>query len=118
MRPFNASTRLTIRAVEPGLCGHKRSCLPFARLNPARTRAVNGFEVPLPTGQNVAQLLYVDQGSLAADLVISATLDNEVTAVFAGNGSVRLLPTSPAPEPNSADLPPGTSCSIVCAGRF
>ena len=95
--------------------------LPSAGLNPARTRALNGFGAPL-TGQSYAQLLYVDRGSLAADLVISATQENAVTAVFAGNGSVCPSPSRPAPQRlsciwyNFRGLPPDSSTTfqMIC----
>lgn len=90
-----------ISAAERALCRCTALPLPSAGLNPARTRALGGFGAPL-TGQSYAQLLYVDRGSLAADLVISATLENAVTAVFAGNGSVRPRQSRPAPHAEAA----------------
>ena len=41
-------------------------------------------------GQSYAQLLYVDRGSLAADLLVSATQENVVTAASAATGRVGL----------------------------
>jgi hypothetical protein len=60
-----------------------------AGLNPARTEQVAGVATPLQ-GQSYAQLLYVDRGSLAADLVVSTTQENVVTAASAATGEVGL----------------------------
>lgn len=60
----------------------------IAGLNPARTEQLSTISTPLQ-GQSYAQLLYVDRGSLADDLVIATTQENVVTAASASNGTVR-----------------------------
>ena len=65
----------------------QRSGPSAAGLNPARTEQVAAVATPL-RGQSYAQLLYVDRGSLAADLVVSATQENVVTAASAATGKV------------------------------
>jgi hypothetical protein len=75
-----------------------RTAPSAAGLNPARTEQVAAVATPLQ-GQSYAQLLYVDRGSLATDLVVSATQENVVTAASAATGKVR-----PAPGPSSVAM--------------
>lgn len=65
------------------------SCWPYslAGLDPSKTEPL-GIATML-TGQSYAQLLYVDRGALADDLVIAATEENEVTAASAATGQAR-----------------------------
>ncbi len=66
---------------------HPAGPTPLAGLDPAKTEPL-GIATML-TGQSYAQLLYVDRGALADDLVIAATEENEVTAASAATGQAR-----------------------------
>mmetsp|Transcript_11347 Transcript_11347/g.34103 ORF Transcript_11347/g.34103 Transcript_11347/m.34103 type:complete len:567 (+) Transcript_11347:385-2085(+) len=80
-------------------------------LEPSRTQPVPSYGTPL-LGQSYAQQLYVDRGSQAEDLVISATQENIVTAHYASTGQVAWVNTLADPVPSSS-LPCGNIAPVV-----
>lgn len=84
----------------------------LATLQASRTVPVDGFSAPNLTGQSYAQLLYLDKGNLQLDILVSATQDNVVSALFAGNGTM-LWQSKLADAVPSSTLPCGNISPLV-----
>lgn len=84
----------------------------LATLQASRTVPVDGFSAPNLTGQSYAQLLYLDKGNLQLDILVSATQDNVVSALFAGNGTM-LWQSKLADAVPSSSLPCGNISPLV-----